>query len=99
MSMSSPGNMTDRAPSNFDIESLKQTLESEGSVVCPKEGCSQDFKSLWGLKYHLRRCNQQGIRFTCNQCGRTFGSRIILQQHVAICNDIQMTGKILFDFN
>ena len=93
--MSSAENVVELSPSSVNFESLSQTLESEGKVVCPSPGCNADFKSLWGLRYHLRRCSQQGdwVGFTCDHCGVTFSSRVSLRQHVATCEDIGTDGE------
>ena len=39
----------------LDLEKLKTKIENEGSVVCPLAGCNETFKSIWGLRFHLKK--------------------------------------------
>ena len=65
---------------------LREELSRNGVVVCPIHGCDQDFKSLWGLKYHLKQTDHRAAsgserKFKCEQCNLLFQSRVKLQQH------------------
>jgi hypothetical protein len=68
--------------SNLDINKLKDELQSEGKIGCPTTGCNDTFKSIWGLKFHLKKNTCNAPRFKCDKCDRAFQSRIILQQHI-----------------
>ncbi|RMX60409.1 hypothetical protein pdam_00017117 [Pocillopora damicornis] len=76
---------TDDLPIKLNLDELKEELSKNGLVLCPVKGCDQDFKSLWGLKYHVRRANHQEVsserKFKCEQCNQTFQSRIALREH------------------
>lgn len=75
---------SDDLPINLNLAELKEQLAQNGTVICPVQGCHEDFKSLWGLKYHLRRANHQDVpegKFKCEQCNRFFPSRVNLRQH------------------
>ena len=75
---------SDDLPINLNLVELKEKLAQSGIVICPVQGCNQDFKSLWGLKYHLKRANHQEIserKFKCEQCNLLFQSRVNLRQH------------------
>ncbi|XP_048590304.1 general transcription factor 3C polypeptide 2 [Nematostella vectensis] len=47
---------------DLDVEELKNDLQASGKVSCPSEGCNDEFMSLWGLKFHLKKgfCNKSG---------------------------------------
>ncbi|EDO32239.1 predicted protein [Nematostella vectensis] len=47
---------------DLDVEELKNELQASGKVACPSEGCNDEFMSLWGLKFHLKKgfCNKSG---------------------------------------
>ena len=71
-------------PVEVDLVELKQELSKNGLVICPVHGCSEDFKSLWGLKYHLKQNNHHTAsegKFKCEQCNLLFQSRVTLRQH------------------
>lgn len=71
-------------PSEVDLAQLKEELSKHGVVMCPAPGCDQDFRSLWGLKYHLKQNNHENTperKFKCEQCNLSFQSRITLRQH------------------
>lgn len=75
---------SDDLPINLNLAELKEQLAQNGTVICPVQGCNQDFKSFWGLKYHLRRANHQDVaegKFKCEKCNRLFQSRVNLRQH------------------
>ena len=74
----------DDLPIKLNLVELKEQLSQNGVVLCPVEGCNQDFKSLWGLKYHVRRANHQDVtagKFKCEQCNQLFQSRVALREH------------------
>ncbi|XP_078383738.1 uncharacterized protein LOC144666216 isoform X2 [Oculina patagonica] len=74
----------DDLPINLNLAELKEQLTQNGSVICPAQGCNQDFKSLWGLKYHVKQANHQVTgerKFKCEQCNLLFQSRVHLRQH------------------
>ena len=69
---------------NLNLAELKEQLAENGLIICPVQGCNQDFKSLWGLKYHMKRANHQDAtegKFKCEQCDLLFQSRVNLRQH------------------
>lgn len=75
---------SDDLPTNLNLAELKEQLAQNGIVICPVQGCNQDFKSLWGLKYHVKRANHQDAaerKFKCEQCDLLFQSRVNLRQH------------------
>ena len=73
-------------PVQLNQVQLKEELSRNGVVICPMQGCDQDFKSLWGLKYHLKQTDHQAAsgserKFKCEQCNLLFQSRVNLRQH------------------
>lgn len=72
-------------PSESELEKLKEKLQVEGIVQCPVNGCAETFKSIWGLRFHLKKNNCNAPKFKCEKCNGTFRSRIILQQHLTSC--------------
>ena len=74
---------TDELPFKLNLEECKDELARNGKVKCPVSGCQQDFMSVWGLKYHVKRANHQDPegKFKCDRCSSLFQSRVGLQQH------------------
>ncbi|XP_031550880.1 uncharacterized protein LOC116288250 [Actinia tenebrosa] len=72
---------TDRF-SILDLDKIKAELESSGKIDCPTPTCKETFKSIWGLKFHLKKNSCNSPKFNCDKCNGAFQSRILLQQHV-----------------
>ncbi|PFX15738.1 General transcription factor 3C polypeptide 2 [Stylophora pistillata] len=79
---------SDDLPIKLNLDELKEELSKNGVVLCPVEGCDHDFKSLWGLKYHIRQANHEEVaserKFKCEQCNQIFQSRVTLREHRAL---------------
>ena len=70
-----------------DLKELKEELAEKGTIICPVQRCEKDFKSLWGLKYHMKRGNHEDVgRFKCDQCVNSFHTRVALRQHTILCH-------------
>ena len=71
----------------LDFKALKEEIVANGKVICPMQGCDEDFRSLWGLKRHLRQfhCDSEkregSGKFNCNKCSRSFQTRVALRKH------------------
>lgn len=80
----------------IDLIELKEELSKNGIVRCPVRGCSEDFRSFWGLKYHLKQSNHDSSSertFNCQQCSLIFQSRTTLQQHLTAEHSGVKSGK------
>ncbi|XP_036346539.1 transcription factor grauzone-like, partial [Rhagoletis pomonella] len=50
-------------------------------VKCPRPGCDSWLKDEENLRQHMRRHNDEGLVFTCDQCGRNCKNRRALRSH------------------
>ncbi|XP_017491955.1 PREDICTED: transcription factor grauzone-like isoform X1 [Rhagoletis zephyria] len=51
-------------------------------VKCPRPGCDSWLKDEEILRQHLGRHNDEGLIFTCDQCGRNCKNRRALRSHI-----------------
>lgn len=81
--------------SETELEKVKVKLQEEGVARCPSEGCSETFKSIWGLRFHLKKNTCNAPKFKCEKCDEGFSTRIILQQHCETCfGEYKKTSKV-----
>lgn len=79
--------------STLDFNKIKAELDSSGKIECPTPTCNETFKSIWGLKFHLKKNTCNSPKFKCEKCAGAFQSRILLQQHICDVSEEGTTDK------
>ncbi|XP_023158553.1 transcription factor grauzone-like isoform X2 [Ceratitis capitata] len=56
--------------------------DSGPRVKCPRPDCDSWLKDEENLRQHMRRHNDEGLTFKCEECGRTCKNRRALRSHI-----------------